>query len=108
MSNMRKKMPVSQRAKQFMAFAALKGLSEALAEKEKVVVPRKILSEDMADELDRQLHKVRKGVTARAVYYFDCDYVTAVGEVTDINPQKRSLTIQQIRIPFDDLLELTV
>ena len=33
-------MPVSDRAKQFMPFSALKGLDEALRAKEKIVVPK--------------------------------------------------------------------
>ena len=44
----RMKMSQADRAKQFMPFAALKGYDDALRAKEKVVVPRKELSEEMA------------------------------------------------------------
>ena len=40
-SQKRRKMPVEDRAKQFMPFDALKGFREALAEKEKLVEEKK-------------------------------------------------------------------
>ena len=55
----RAKMSVQDRAKQFLPFAALKGLPEALAEKERVVVPKIILTEDMSEELNRKMHQRR-------------------------------------------------
>ena len=38
-SKPKQKMPIEERAKQFMPFSALKGLEEALASKEKIIVP---------------------------------------------------------------------
>ena len=40
------KMSREDRAKQFMPFAALKGYSEALRKKERIIVPRRELSEE--------------------------------------------------------------
>ena len=55
--NLRQKMPVSERAKQFMPFAALKGLPEALTqmEREHNAKSKKELSEEMAADLNRSL-----------------------------------------------------
>ena len=47
-------MPREERAKQFMPFAALRGYEIALKEREKIVVPKMELSEDMREELDRK------------------------------------------------------
>lgn len=55
------KMPIEERAKQFMPFAALRGLPDALAQKEKVLVPKIELSPEMEEELDRQMHLLSKG-----------------------------------------------
>ena len=52
----RTKMSIENRAKQFMPFAALKGLPDALAAKEKIVVEKIELSSDMEEELDRKMH----------------------------------------------------
>ena len=49
-SKPKNKMPIEERAKQFMPFAALRGLPDALAAKEKVLVPRIELSPEMAEE----------------------------------------------------------
>ena len=46
----RTKMSIENRAKQFMPFAALKGLPDALAAKEKIVVEKIELSSDMEEE----------------------------------------------------------
>ena len=48
------KMSRQDRAKQFMLFATLKGLPEALAKKERIAVQRVELSECMAEELNRK------------------------------------------------------
>ena len=48
----RGKMERSERAKQFMPFAALKGFEELLAEKEKMIVQKIELSEERKAELD--------------------------------------------------------
>ena len=46
-SGRRGKMSPAERAKQFMPFAALKGYEEALRQKEKIVVEKIELSEEM-------------------------------------------------------------
>ena len=57
----RPRMAAADRAKQFLPFAALKGLPEALAKKERVAVPKIVLSEDMAEELDRKIQEIVPG-----------------------------------------------
>lgn len=47
------RMSTKDRAKQFMPFSALKGLEEALAEKEKIVVSKIEPSEDSATDKTR-------------------------------------------------------
>ena len=54
-SKPRHKMPIEDRAKQFMPFAALRGLPDALAAKEKVTAPQVELSEETAEEPDRKI-----------------------------------------------------
>ena len=97
-------MPVSERAKQFMPFAALKGFSEALLEKEKVIVPEKELSEDMYAELDRNYHRLEIGKRAEVVYYKEYEYV----KMSRIDENARILQIVNTKIPLDDIIEITV
>lgn len=58
----RGKMDRSERAKQFMPFAALKGFEELLAEKEKMIVPKIELSEERKAELDDKMRSIKKTI----------------------------------------------
>ena len=55
------------RAKQFMPFDALKGLREALAAKEHIVVPKIELSEEMLEDLDRKFSLLLPGMMVTIV-----------------------------------------
>lgn len=105
-SKPRGKMPVSERAKQFMPFAALKGLPEALAEKEKIRVPKIVLSDDMAVELDRKMHCLERRKKATVVYYFQEEYFKITGLVSRIDKTFRILQIVNTTIPFDDIVDI--
>lgn len=102
----RTRMSVEQRAKQFMPFAALRGLPEALAAKEKVIVPRVELSEEMAAELDRKMHMLKKGKIATVVYFSKDEYLKMTGMVARIDETARVLQIVNTVISFDDILDV--
>lgn len=101
------KMPIEDRAKQFMPFAALKGLPDALAAREKIVVPKAELSEEMAEELDRRMHELSKGKIASVVYFHKDEYIKTTGMVARIDESSRLLQIVNTKIPFDDILAIT-
>lgn len=100
------RMSVEQRAKQFMPFAALRGLPEALALKEKVVVPKVELSEEMAEELDRKMHLLQKGKIATVIYFSKDEYLKKTGMVARIDETARILQIVNDKISFDDILDV--
>ena len=62
-SEKREKMPIEQRAKLFMPFAALRGLEEALEKKREEMLKENkiILSEDGIMEVDNLLRNLKKG-----------------------------------------------
>ncbi|MBD5458616.1 MAG: YolD-like family protein [Lachnospiraceae bacterium] len=100
------KMPILDRAKQFMPFAALKGLPEALSKKEKIVVPKIELSPEMAEELDFKMHLLERGKIATAVYFCKDEYLKISGMVARIDETSRILQIVNTKIPFDDILDI--
>lgn len=102
------KMPVEDRAKQFMPFAALKGLPDALAAREKITVAKIELSEEMAEELDRRMHGLAKGKMASVVYFHRDEYIKITGMVARIDETSRILQIVNTKISFDDILEVAV
>lgn len=106
--NQNEKMPISERAKQFAPFGALKGLPEALSKMERVVVPKVELSEERAEELNRALLQIEKGDMVTAVYYSEGEYVKMTGKVARINLSDRFLQVVDTKIAFDDLFTLEI
>lgn len=100
------KMPVSDRAKQFMPFSALKGLEDALRAKEKVVVSKIELSPEMEDELDRKMHSLEKGKMAMVVYFCNGEYIKVTGMVARIDVTSRILQIVNTKISFEDIADV--
>jgi len=102
------KMSVSDRAKQFMPFAALKGLPEALTAKERIIVPKIELSEEMSAELNRKMFLLQKGKIATVIYFQKDEYVKITGMVARIDATSRLLQIVNTKINFDDILDVEV
>lgn len=105
-SNARPKMSMSNRAKQFVPFDALKGFQEALRKKEKMPVPRKELAEEKAEELNEKLKKLTTGKMITVVYYNDGEYIQLTGIVVKIEKNKKYLQMAEIIIPIDDISDI--
>lgn len=103
---MNRKMSREERAKQFMPFAALKGYPAALKKKEKVVVPKRELSEEYQKELDRKLRQVRKNDIITVIYFSNQEYLKLTGMVSRIDETARVLKIVNTKISFDDLYDI--
>lgn len=106
MANNRVKMDRADRAKQFMPFDALKGFREALEEKERIVVPKRELSEEQKEELDFKLRKVRKKDIVTVEYFHDGEYVQVTGMVSGIDEIGRGIKIVNTRIEMGDVVDL--
>lgn len=102
------RMPISERAKQFSPFAAVTGLEKALEKEERELAKtEKIeLSEESADKLNKALSELKKGDAIIAEYYFDGEYLTAVGSVTLFDKVNRILRIGETTVKFDDLYKI--
>ncbi len=99
-------MPISERAKQFLPFAAVKGLPEALAKKEKVSELKVEMTEALAMRLDEKLKCIQKGDRVTVTYYHTDAYVKLTGAVDHIDPIFRTIQIDDTMIEIDDLLDL--
>ena len=100
------KMPICDRAKQFMPFAALKGLPEALTAREKIHVPRMELSPEMAEQLDRNMRLLSKGQMTTITYFHQNEYLQITGRIAHIDPACRIIQIVNTKISFDDILDI--
>lgn len=101
-------MPISERAKIFAPFAALKGLPDALKEKEKIRVPKKEISDYMANKINRALKTIKKGQIITVIYYnkFEQEYVQITGVVDGILYNQKILQVVTTKIPFEDVYEI--
>ena len=101
-------MPRSRRAKQFMPFDALTGLREAIAAKERVIEPRRYLSEDAIAEINETLISLRKGQVVTIVYYGDYEqkYLQLTGPVTKVDSYWSNIQIGNIIISFPEITQL--
>ncbi|MCI9126811.1 MAG: YolD-like family protein [Eubacterium sp.] len=102
------KMSTADRAKQFMPFSALKGLDEALKEKEKIIVPKIELSEDSIVELDRKMHLLKCGMIITVIYFFYDEYIKLTGIIAKIDINNQILQIVNTRIKFDDIYDILI
>lgn len=107
-SKPRTPMPVSERAKQFAPFSALTGLRRALeqVEREHMRVPKRELSEEMAQQLDQCLNGLKKGDTVTVTYFSQGEYLTVSGTVTSMDRTARLLTVGDVKMPIDDLYRI--
>ena len=116
------KMTIADRAKIFAPFAALKGYEDAIREKQKLVVPKVELSEELAEMIDRQLAFLSNELAdgrhpmARVVYFVQDEedengngqYLQVTGVVAGLFPEARYLQVVGKKISIDDIRELEV
>lgn len=98
---------MANRAKQFLPFDALKGLQEALREKEIENEEKKELSEESLMELENQFNKIEKGSCVKIKYYKNKKYIEVTGIITKIDYIKKKIQINQIEnINMCDILDI--
>ncbi len=106
MESKRAKMDRENRAKQFMPFDALKGLREALAEKERIIVPKHDLSEEQKEEINLKLSQVRKKDVITVKFFKNIEYIQLTGMVSQVDNINRILVVVNTKIPFEDISNL--
>ncbi len=101
-------MSAADRAKQFAPFSPLNGLHRALAAKEKQRVPRKIISEDKAGEINEALVSLQAGHTVTLVYYNapEQEYVQVTGVLQKIDLNHKRVELGNLSVAFADLAEV--
>ncbi len=113
------RMSKEDRAKIFAPFAALKGYEDAIALKQKIVVPRIELSEEAKEYLDIQLAKIERLLAKGQhpvitviffqrekdkVYIEDSgEYIQFTGMVAKLDLTSRILQIVEKRLRLDDI-----
>lgn len=98
----------SKRAKIFMPFDALKGFKEAIKEKERIVVPKKEMTEDDYNELNLAFQSIKKGTMVKVIYYQIDEYVEFTGLVSEVNELSRYIKVVKEKISFEDIVSIKI
>ena len=114
-------MTIEERAKIFAPFAALKGHSEAIAAKQKIVASKVELSEESAQQMDYSLmdidNQLKNGKhPIIKLIYFKQDvrlkdkgeYIELSGVVAKLNKELRWIQIVNKKINLDDICMLEI
>lgn len=107
---LKEKMPISERAKIFAPFDALKGFREMLKEQEFIKEEKKILSDDMIEELSHKINSLKIGFIVDVKHYNEKEeaYQKTVGVLTKIDNVYKKITIVKQKINIDDILDINI
>lgn len=100
------KMDRADRAKQFMPFDALTGFRAALAKKERILVPKRDLSEEEKAALDQTLQQIRENDMVTVEFFENEEYLQLTGMVSHIDKISKQLVIINTGISFDNISNL--
>lgn len=98
-----------ERAKQFMPFDALKGLSDALRMKEYEVerVNKGDLTEEKIVEISKTLREIKKTDIVEIKYFCDGHYLTCVGKAS-LDVSKNIIKCNKIEVDFNDVMDIEI
>lgn len=98
------------RAKQFIPFDAMKGLKEALMDREErhSRVEKREISEEAKERNGRILQRLERGMTVTILCHHAFHEVTKEGRITEINYHAGYLMLGEWKIYFDDIYNLWV
>ena len=104
------KMSVSERAKIFAPFDALKGFREMLKEEERVKEVKKELSQDMIDDLDNVINSLKLGMMIEVIFYDSKveSYKSLIGVFTKVDVIYKKLVVVKTRINIEDILNIKI
>ena len=99
-----------ERAKLFAPFDAMKGLTEALRDREErhSRVARHEISEEQAEENSRAILKLERGMTVEVYCHHAFHDVIIRGRVTGLDLARKKLSLDGENILFDDIYAISI
>lgn len=99
-----------QRAKQFMPFDTMKGLQEALRDREErhSRVEKHDISEEQMEQNSIEISKLAKGSKVQMSYYCHFHDVARSGTIDAVSCPYRFLILDEEKIYFDDIYTITI
>ena len=96
------------RAKQFMPFASLKGYFDLILEKEKVIEPKKELTDEKKEKISNIILSIKKRDFVKVKFYQNKGYIIKEGIITYINLDMKILKLLKQEIEFEDIYDLEI
>lgn len=97
----------SERAKQFLPFDSLKGFYDLVHNEEKIITPRRILTDDELAILSFKFSQLEVGKMVMIEHYVTDGYVKTEGMIAKIDETFRTITIVQTVIHFEDIVGIS-
>lgn len=99
-----------ERAKQFMAFDAMKGLSEALRDREErhLRVEKHDISDEAIEANSRVISVLGRGMRVRMEYYRAFHDVVGEGVVTGVSIPFKFLKLDGEKVLFEDIYKIEI
>ena len=100
------KMKRSERAKQFLPFDSLKGFYDLVHKEEKIITPRRILTDDELAILSFKYQQLAIGKMITIEHYVVDGYVKTEGMIAKIDEVYHTIIIVNTVINFDDIVDI--
>ena len=99
-----------ERAKQFAPFDAMKGLQEALRDREErhQRVERREISDEDAERNSKIFAKLQRGMKVTICCYFAFHDVELRGSITNVDITFKNLKLDDVKIWFDDIYSIII
>lgn len=99
-----------ERAKQFMPFDAMKGLKEALLDREErhSRVDKHGVSEETQEKLSKLLKRADRGMRVWISHYYCFHDVEQKGTITKIDKVYRVLWLGELKVFFDNIYDMEI
>ena len=101
-------MPVEQRAKQFMPFAALKGFEDEIRKREQTAQERKTLSPDRIEEINWKLESIAEDSNVSILYFRSGEYIQQNGFVSFNDSERKMLKVADREIEYEDICDIEI
>ncbi len=99
-----------ERAKQFMAFDAMKGLSEALRDREErhSRVEKHDISDEAIEANSRVISVLTRGMRVRMEYYRAFHDIVGEGRITEVSIPFKFLKLDGEKVLFEDIYDIKI
>ena len=97
-----------QRAQQFQPYDALRGFNDLLRQQERIIIPKKELSEDDYEELNDKASQLQVGKMVSIIHYESNEYVQTTGILSSLDVEKKILQVVKTRIHLKDIVHIDI